>query len=244
MRAAGRLAPIAVAVALLGLALTGCLDERAELKAPPGGAAVTIETADGIALAGRLWGADADRVLIYLHEYGQDQTAWWPLAARPLPGRPSVLTFDFRGHGASPGRANDLRGMRRDVEAALAFARARDYGQIVLVGAGMGAAAGMLAAAGDPAVALIGLSAPGAFGDLHPLAVAPDFAGRLALIAAADDLSAQQSFEQLRAAALLPAWRALLVPGRAHGAALLVHATEALLAFYERALAEFWSGAT
>ncbi len=246
MHAGGRLGRITTAIALAGLVFTSCLDQRAERAEPalaPGATAVTIDTADGLALAGRLWSADAGYLLIYLHEYWQDQTEWWPLAQRPLPGSPSALTFDFRGHGASPGRANDLQGMERDVQAAVAFARARGYEQIVVVGAGMGAAVGMLAVANDPAVALIGVSAPGEFGDLHPLAVAPDFTGRLALIAAAGDLSATESFAQLQAAVALPTRCAALIAGSAHGASLLVDATDAALAFYERALSGCRPGA-
>lgn len=244
MRVGTRSAAQAAAAALLGLVLTACVNQRTESTQPgstPGAASVTIETPDGLALAVRLWSGDAERLVIYLHGYRQDQSSWWPLAAATLPQQPSVLTFDFRGHGRSPGRANDLDGTQVDVAAAIAFARARGYRRIVLVGAGMGAAAGMLAAANDDAIALVGISAPDEFGDLHPLAVASRFAGRLVLVASKGDLSAARSLTQFQAAAAVPIDRIALVSGAVHGTGLLVQATGPVLAFYEQALAALWA---
>ena len=247
MRAGGRLARGDAAVALLGLlglVLAGCLDQRVGRPDPgvaPGATPVTIDTADGLALAGRLWSADPNHLLIYLHEYRQDQTTWWPVAGASFPGQPSELTFDFRGHGASPGEPDDINGMEMDVAAAVAFARDRGYRQIVLVGAGMGAAVGMLAMAGDPAIGMVGFSAPSEFAELRPIDVAPAFAGRLVLIAARDDLSAVFSIRQLGMAARVPEWRMRLLSGRAHGAELLMGAECAIvLPFYERAIADLW----
>ena len=237
---AGRLVAHVV-IACLVAALTACDDPHALDPRPgritPGAAPVTFPSEDGQGLAGRLWTNDRSRILVYLHEYREDESRWWPLAEEPVAGQPSVLTFDFRGHGASTGAPDDIEGTTRDVQAAIRFVRARGFDDIALIGAGMGAAAGMLAVADDPSIGVIGLSTPMEFGGLRPIDVAPRFHGRLVLVAARDDLSAAHSYEQLAAAAEVPPERRELIDGRAHGAELLAGAKGySLRRFYEKTL--------
>ena len=244
MRRAGRIAhgPAGLMLAAcLVAALAACedphaLDPRPE-RTTPGATPVSFVTADGLRLTGRLWTNDPSRILVYLHEYREDESRWWPLAEEPVAGQPSVLTFDFRGHGASEGLPEDIVGMTQDVQAAIRFVRARDFDDIALIGAGMGAAAGMLAVADEPAIGVIGLSTPMEFGGLRTIDVAPKFTGRLVLVAAREDLSARYSYEQLVDAAEVPPERRELIDGRAHGVELLAGAKGySLRRFYEKAL--------
>ncbi|MEX2446404.1 MAG: hypothetical protein WD734_03610 [Dehalococcoidia bacterium] len=212
---------------LLVLAVVACTAVEAELEAtataapPDHGAAFSILTDDGVHLSGRLFEHDPHRMVIYLHPYREDQSGWWLWLEEPLPDPPSAITLDFRGHGESGGDELDAANMPRDVEAVLAFARARGYEQIMLVGAGMGAAAGMVAVADDPDVPVVGLSAPTEFAELKPIEVAREFRDRLALVAARDDLSARESMRQFEEEARVPFSRLSLWQGREHGSALV-----------------------
>ncbi len=192
---------------------------------------VALHTADGLVLNARLWARDPRRIVIYLHEYGDDQTAWWPTADDGPPTAPSALTFDFRGHGASDGDSNDVADTLADARAALAYATEQRYERIVLVGAGMGAAVAIEVAADHPsaAIGVVGLSTPAAFADLRPLDAAARIAARLALISATGDLSANNSLARFRAGAAIPAARIIVLAGSEHGGDLLTgaHADEA-----------------
>lgn len=228
-------------VALLGLA---CLDRpapRPDRGSAPGADPVSLTTEDGVTLHGRLWARDPSRLVVYLHEYRGNQSAWWPTAAQGAPGDPSALTLDFRGHGASEGAREDVEGVTRDAAAAIAFARTRGYAQVVIVGAGMGAAAGMMAATSDPRVAVLGLSAPSEFAGMRTREVVQALEQRLALIAAEGDLSARQSVAEFGRLASIPPSRIVMLRGTDHGEDLLTgrHSREAMSAF-QRLLADLW----
>ena len=62
---------------------------------------------------------------------------------------------------------------------------------------------------------------PADFGGLDALDAAPAISGRLAIVASQDDLSARESLERIARTAPLDGARALLLPGRAHGRAVL-----------------------
>lgn len=207
----------------------------------PGATVVSFRTSDGVTLNGRLWARDPRRVVIYLHEYRGDQTTWWPAAEEGAATDPSALTLDFRGHGASEGDGDDVSHTPEDAEAALSFARERGYQRTVIVGAGMGAAAGMVAAADDPTTGLLGLSAPSAFADLAPVKLVNRLEQRIGLMATDGDLSAKQSIADFRMHAAIPSSRIVMLRGTDHGEALLVgeRRREATAAF-RRLLAELW----
>jgi pimeloyl-ACP methyl ester carboxylesterase len=206
-----------------------------------GGTTHLLETADGQTLTARRWQVDTDRVAIYLHEYREDQSSWQPFASMPRRLPASAITFDFRGHGVSTGLPDDVEGMIQDARTVLEFARERGYTQIMLVGAGMGAAIAVLVAADHPDVHVIGLSTPSAFDVLDTLAAIPALEGRIALAASADDLSAAHSFGELAEAAATPEHRARLYEGRAHGVNMLRAESGAVATeFVEDLLVAFW----
>lgn len=231
-------------MALLALLGVGCLDRpgpRPDRGTAEGATTVSFRTADGVTLNGRLWARDPRRIVIYLHEYRGDQTTWWPTAEEGAPTDPSALTLDFRGHGESAGDAGDVSNTPKDAEAALTFMRERGYQRAVIVGAGLGAAAGMVAAADDPTTGLLGLSAPSAFADLAPVKVAHRFEQRIGLIAMDGDLSAKQSVAEFRLHAAIPSSRIVMLRGTDHGEGMLVgqRGREATAAF-QRLIAELW----
>lgn len=89
---------------------------------------LAIPTADGAVLHGRLWpGTDPRGVLVIAHGIGEHGGCYEPVAAllAGMPGLVDVLTFDFRGHGRSPGRRGVIRHydeLTADLRAALAWA--------------------------------------------------------------------------------------------------------------------------
>jgi hypothetical protein len=128
---------------------------------------VGFSASDGSGIVGWWAGGRPGRAPILLcHDLGSRKEALVDLGlALHADGAP-VLWFDFRGHGESAGRSSTL-GLteKRDVLGAIDFL-ARRLGQppreIGLYGVGMGAHAGVLAAADRPAVRVLVLE------DLYP----------------------------------------------------------------------------
>ncbi len=215
------LAFLALGAFALGAACLDLPDRSPREAAPPGAEVITVRAADDRPLDARLWVRDPAWLVIYLHEYQRTQRDWWEEASHGLPGEPSAMTFDLRGHGDSGGDHQDFDRMEGDVRAVVAYARSRGYQRIVLVGAGLGGTVGLLVARDEPAVTVVGLSAASDFAGLDALEASKAAGPRLAIVAAREDLSARESLEQIARAAGLDGTRALLLPGRAHGRALL-----------------------
>lgn len=213
---------LAVLAALVGG--VACLDlpERDHrVSAGPGVEVITIRATDDRPLDARLWPRDRKRLVLYLHGYQRTQRDWWPEAAAGAPGEPSALTLDLRGHGDSGGDHDDFELMAGDVRTVLAFARVRGYERVAIVGAGMGGTVAALVARDEPGVSVVGLSLPADFADLEALEACAAIGPRLTIVAAREDLSARESLDQITRNARLEPSRALLLPGRAHGIALL-----------------------
>ena len=176
-----------------------------------GASVEVLHTADDLRLDARLYPADSSRLAILLHMYPADQTSWSDSARALQISGVSVLTFDFRGFGASEGE-KEAGEIEHDVRAALRFAREHGYHEIVLVGASMGGTAAIVVAAEQPAggelAGVITLSAPAEFGSLDAQEVVGDVAVPLSLIASRGDTSARDSLETL-------------AEGKAHGTDML-----------------------
>jgi alpha/beta superfamily hydrolase len=107
---------------------------------------VTFATADGINLAGTLFG-EGEVAVILAHQgtYGADQTTWQPFARVLAERGYTALTFDFRGVGQSEGKL--LYGdLAKDVNAAVQFLQQLGYKKTVCIGASMGGTACIQAA--------------------------------------------------------------------------------------------------
>lgn len=117
---------------------------------------VEFRTVDGLTLRGHRSGA-GDRWAVLAHEEGRDLDAWRGLAAALRRAGLVVLAFDLRGHGASDDPWEAAKAPL-DVAAALGFAEAEGATRLVLVGAGIGATAALVASTDHPVRAVVGLS--------------------------------------------------------------------------------------
>jgi alpha/beta superfamily hydrolase len=134
---------------------------------PPPWETVAIPTEDGITLAGRFWPGN-DTVVLLQHNFdiprlvasGQRQPqssenvlVWSGLAADT---GYTVLSFDFRGHGDSEGKAK-VRDSQIDLKAAQDWLRARGYEDVIFVGWVAAATAAVVLDAADESVNYAGI---------------------------------------------------------------------------------------
>jgi len=226
---AGPAAPRRAVAAAAAAALLAACGGGAEV--PPrlleGSRPVSFRTDDGVRLAGRLFGEGRTGVVL-AHMLPADQSSWFPFARELAQRGYLVLTFDFRGYcpggdaGCSEGE-REIAEIWRDVEAAVAFLRARGASRVALVGASMGGTASLVAAShlGEAVAAVVALSAPV---EIEGLAAERDvLAGVVAptlLVAGERDGTAAEAAEALGAGVAGPA-RVEILPGGEHGTELL-----------------------
>ena len=129
------------------------------------GTRVSVQTADGVAIAGELYEASsrpAPAVLL-VHMLSRNRGDWDGLPDRIRDAGITALAIDLRGHGQSSGSAQDLQAMIQDVRAAAQWLATRPNvrgDQIGIVGASLGASLALLAAADVPQVRAIALLSP------------------------------------------------------------------------------------
>ena len=125
---------------------------------------VAFTSSDGVALSGWLIpGKEGAPVVILCHDLGESKSSMLGLAARLAEQKYSILMFDFRGHGTSAGSSSFGTLEKRDLLGAIDWASVRrgvDGSRIGIVGVGMGAYAGILAAAERPRVRCLALDSP------------------------------------------------------------------------------------
>lgn len=124
----------------------------------------TLMTADGLELVGRRWLTEDTPSAAVVIVHGFSASAACPnveaLAATIGDDDLDVITYDARGHGASPGESTLGDHEQHDVAAAVALARERTS-DVVLVGASMGAIAALRYAATDAELAgVVAVSCP------------------------------------------------------------------------------------
>ena len=102
----------------------------------------TIRARDGLALARRDWpSADARGTIVIVHGLGEHIGRYAHVAARLNAGRWSVVGYDQRGHGASPGERGRIAAgddLLVDLAAVVDDARAEASGPLVLLGHSLG----------------------------------------------------------------------------------------------------------
>lgn len=138
---------------------------------------VWFDTSDGVRLAGSLLGeAGGDTCVVFVHGFNGYRTK--PknrLLVEGLARRFPILAFDLRGHGQSQGWCTGGELESLDVNAAVAFARARGYARVVTVGASLGGIAVIRAAGnvvdGCDADAIVAISTPSRWGTSDTKAV-------------------------------------------------------------------------
>lgn len=179
---------------------------------------VTFRTEDGFQLEGRTFGSGSP-VVILAHMEGSDQSAWFDFASTLADAGLSALTFNFRGHGGSEGE-KDASVVDRDVSAAIDFIKEKNSLDAVLVGAGMGGTASLIAAAKPNVRGVVTLSAPERIGGLEAPVLAVHIEAPKLLIAAQKDLPAVASAEVLYRALGDPR-EIKIVAGEEHGTNML-----------------------
>lgn len=142
----------------------------------------TLETADGVTLAGDLLlsAEPTAPVLVLIHSFRVDRSEWGPLVEKMAAAerRYTIVNVDLRGHGASRGgkdggktfdfstiKPEDVEQLVQDVEAAAKHGVEATGGRassVVLLGSSLGAALAAKAASTVPKVSAVGLVSPGA----------------------------------------------------------------------------------
>ncbi len=194
---------------------------------------IRFRTEDSEDLWGSIFGSGEIGVIL-THMRGRDQSSWFPFARIASESGYKVLTFDFRGYGKSTG-TKDTR-MNRDLEAAIAYMRAKGAKQIILIGASMGGTAVIELALEAQVQGVVALSPPMAFGRIDALEAVKSMIIPLLLIVAENDRPYYSDARELENAAA--ATQFLLLSGQQHGTNLFIeHRNEVfanLLAFLDR----------
>jgi len=195
-------------------------------------AAVEFLTSDDVVVRGELRGRPG-RWVILVHDEGEDLDAWRPLYP-PLSGLcDCVLAFDLRGHGAS-GDPWDPSSIQLDVAAAREFALQRQAAKVIVIGAGIGASAALLAAGTAAVDGLIQLSPRAALAGASPSDLRRSRAPKL-IVAGSRDGDALAAAQEVHR--LVVGWSSLVTPPVAEqGVALLTsdwggHVREAIQSF-------------
>jgi pimeloyl-ACP methyl ester carboxylesterase len=187
VRATTRARRLTLTLICLPLLASACGDasQDARTHAVAGSVPVTFRSADGVELAGRLFGdtARARTGVVFAHMLPADQSSWFAFADRVAGEGYLALTFDFRGYcpggdaGCSAGE-KDVSADTTDLAAAVAFLRSRGVETVAIVGASMGGTAALLVAAdqGERVAAVITLSAPQS---IEGLVAGPDVLARI-----------------------------------------------------------------
>jgi dienelactone hydrolase len=212
------------AVACALLCCSGPAAAPARIPAPAHAQNVTLQTADGMAVAGWYWPAKlapkqklAPAVLL-LHMRGKDKASWGGLPETLRLEGYSVLAIDLRGHGEttnSQGRSLPLESLRDsdysnmlfDVGAAHAWLRQQpgiDAERLGIIGASIGANLGILYAAQERKVRTVVCLSPGLdYKGLKPQGALPAYDKRpLYLLVARGDKESYSACEALRDAAI------------------------------------------
>jgi alpha/beta superfamily hydrolase len=118
--------------------------------------AVRFRTSDGVTLSGAVVGSGPVGAVL-IHQYPRDSCGWWPYAGYLSRHGVRALLFDLRCFGSSE-CPNGRGHATADVDAAMAELRRRGARRIALVGASMGGAIAVVAAARLHPAALVDLS--------------------------------------------------------------------------------------
>lgn len=175
---------------------------------------------ESVMLGGHVFGNGATGVIL-AHMRPADQTAWFPFAAMlAATGRYTVLTFDFRGFGESPGD-KDFDVVDVDLTSAYDYMRQQLHIQkVFLVGASMGGTASLVVGTRVPVAGVVSVSSPGQFPPLDAVAAVPQLKAPKLFIVSKDDVPQARSQEEMFAAAPEPKDEQVY-DGNAHGTDLL-----------------------
>lgn len=174
---------------------------------------------DPITLDARVFG-NGETGVILAHMRPADQSSWFPFAAElAATGDFTVMTFDFRGYGASTG---EKQFDRIDTDLTAAYEYMRDtlkVERIFLVGASMGGTASLVVGARALIAGVVSISSPGQFPPLDAVETVDEITAPKLFITSEDDVPAFRSQETFWALASEPKTQHIY-DGEAHGTAL------------------------
>jgi pimeloyl-ACP methyl ester carboxylesterase len=185
---------------------------------------VSFKTSDGRTLKGRLFGSGPVGVTL-AHMFPTDATSWYPSARKIAESGYMALAFDFRGFGASTGTKAVVKAPM-DIEAAGTFLTKRGADDLAFIGASMGGAASIIAAAEQKPLAVVAVSAPMRFMGLDAAFSSAGVQRPVLLMASRGDAAAFQAIEDFERA--LPNPDTKIYDGDAHGTNLLDARPEAI----------------
>jgi esterase/lipase len=206
----------AAAFALSALVFSSGLMAGCSKAAPD----VHFRTEDGFLLEGRIYGS-GPKAVILAHMYPADQSSWARFARKLAGDGYQALTFNFRGYPGSEG-AKDIALIDRDVRGAVRYmTEKKGATSVALIGASMGGTASLIAAVKAPVAGVVTLSAPVEFKGLDASrAVSAVTAPKLFIASQSDPSGAAAAAQTLFTAAADPR-DIQIIPGDAHGAAIL-----------------------
>ncbi|HET6712917.1 MAG TPA: alpha/beta fold hydrolase [Actinomycetota bacterium] len=183
----------------------------------------------GVELEGRVFEAEgASAGVVLAHMQPADQSSWFEYAETLADEGYRTLTFNFRGYcpggdaGCSGGET-DLAVLWRDVQAAVRYLRSTGIPRVAVIGASMGGAAALVAAAQPSARigAVATLSAPIAIGGLAVTPETLEAASSAKLFVAGNGDAAVANDAQRMYDLSVPPKRVEIVPSDDHGTELL-----------------------
>ena len=152
---------------------------------------ILFATSDEVPLHGHLFGSGNPAVVL-AHMEGADQRSWQPFAETLVGLGYSAFTFDFRGFGRSGGD-QEIAKLHLDMAAAVQVMRDQGARGIILMGPGMGGPPPLKAAAQEPFLGVLTLSAPTEFEGLDALVGMDQVKMPVIFIVAEDDEPAQKA---------------------------------------------------
>jgi len=160
--------------------------------------------------------------VVLAHMLGSSQSAWSPIVGDIVDKGFHVLTFDFRGHGASGGSGRDPSHADLDLAAAVAKLRSLGATRILIVGASMGGTAAIKVAATENLAGVVSISGPAKIDALDAAAAAPKLREPvLFIVGRGDDVRYTDAARTLYAAAPQPKILEVIDGTSAHGTDLL-----------------------
>jgi pimeloyl-ACP methyl ester carboxylesterase len=213
-------------LAALAVALTACGGGAAGPGSGTAGNDVTINApvAPGSSQVVRLAGVErgtGSAGVVLAHMLGSNQQAWSAYASTLAEDGFHVLTFDFRGHGASGGdRSPSLANL--DLAAAVAKIRRLGATRVLVVGASMGGTAALVVASTEQLAGVVTISAPMKIDELDASSAVRNLdEPALFVVAEKDDKRYVDAARAFNAAAPQPKRLAIIAGSGDHGTDLL-----------------------
>ena len=209
----------------------GAAPQRAAHDCVRGGE-LFFNAADGTQLVGHRFGKGTTAVIL-THQSEGDLCDWLPYAKRLASKGYFAFPIDFRGYGFSDTPASGTYRYVQDIAAAAQSLRKLGKTKIFVVGASMGGIAAVVAGANvtPPLAGVVSVSSPARFRGMDGVKAGPRLRVPMLYLAATADDNAGYDFsadaERLHRATATKDKRLELLPGSAHGIALVAGSTRA-----------------